>query len=296
MRSPTRLALSIEKMTVAGVISLWRERSSARNTLFEHRRMDSGSSMTTMPSAAGAACESEGVVIDTRGFSDEERIELGEGAVVLACDEPRAHADRLGGGDESLERLGVRGWHLVIRVVEDRQVVFGARLVLARAVAALDVLLGLAHGEGVVLWRDLVGADDSHRLDGPLGSVVGGAVALELNPKERRGELIEDRQAEAVVAGRDVAPEIDAQLELVGFQRLECVLDQVVHLLRRDAHDGREPEVLECAHGRERSMPAGLGEEGDVVPGGLIAVGAAEVEDLGARHGGVFWERQVVAR
>ena len=49
--------------------------------------------MHHQPLGHGALREAEGVVVDRRGLADEERVELGEAAVVVRADD--LHADPL---------------------------------------------------------------------------------------------------------------------------------------------------------------------------------------------------------
>src|SRR5690606_6077215 len=98
--------------------------------------------------------------------------------------------------------------------------------------------------------------------------------------EEGGGEGVEEGGAELVVLLGEGAAEVHAEVEGLGLVPLEGLLDEFVEVAGVDLQDGGEAEVLEGGDAGDGAVPAGLGEQGDVVAAGLVAVGAAEVEDL----------------
>jgi hypothetical protein len=96
-----------------------------------------------------------------------------------------------------------------------------------------------------------------------------------------RTKVIEDRLGEPVVALGQVAPEINAELEAIGLQPGQVALQQILQILGDDAQDGGLTEILKGLDRRQGQVPARRGEKGHVITERLIAIGSAEVEDLG---------------
>ena len=134
--------------------------------------------------------------------------------------------------------------------------------------------LGLLDHEVAVALGDLTGRDRAHRREPPHL-----ALALEIRPKQRDGELVVERPGERVVPLGQVPPEVDAELEARPLERCEIPLDPAFELLGDQANDGGEAEILQRLDRGNRPVTAGGGQERDVVAESLVAVGAAEVVD-----------------
>ena len=123
----------------------------------------------------GAAGKAIGVVVYRGGFSDEQRVELGEAAVVGLVDHLRVNAQVPGGVGEALDGAFV-GWRVFLgRVKQHGQVVLGG-LAPRGAGLARQVLGGALLHERLVAFRHLGvgdGADVGQRLPAALAHELG---------------------------------------------------------------------------------------------------------------------------
>jgi hypothetical protein len=75
------------------------------------------------PLGFGLLGEAVGVVVDRRGGTDEQGVELSDADEILARDQLDVEAEGAAGADEALDRAVVAGRQLLLRVDQDRQVV-----------------------------------------------------------------------------------------------------------------------------------------------------------------------------
>ena len=227
----------------------------------------------------GALREAEGVMVDGRRLADEERVELGQPPVVVGADD--LHADPLTGRGacEAAYAPLVGGRMGIVFGPEDGHVVARVRAARDDARRPVEILACALDHELLVRFRDLGRRDGAHARQAPLL-----LLPREARTQEGRGELVEQRPAEAVVAPRHVLPEVHAQAELLRADLCERLLHEVVEVLRGDAQDRRHRERLERRHRREGPVAARGREERHVVADALVAVAAAHVEDRDALH------------
>jgi hypothetical protein len=259
--------------------------------LFVQRRIEIGSSITTRPFGRRAPREPVGRVVHVGGLAQEQRVELGDVARVVVIDQVRVDPLLARRAHERAQRLRVGRRVGRARVREDREVVAVGAARARRALRAAEVLLGLGDDERAVALRDLAERDRPHRGQVPLVAAL-----LEARAQHRHRKLIVQRTRERVIAFREVAAEVDRELELLAAQPREALLDQILELLRDDPHDRRQAQVLERLHGRERPVTARRREQRDVVAERLVAVGAAQVVDAQPAPARPLAADQVIAR
>ncbi len=220
--------------------------------------------------------EAVGVVVDARRLPDEQRVVLRQAPVVLLADLPHADAQLPAHPREAGQGALVGGWVWLVGVHQDRQVV--ARALGVGDAGAREEPLCLFQHERLVGVRNVAGRYGPQRVQSPL------VRAHEFGAHQRRGEVGEQRLTEPVVALGQVPAEVDAELELPRADRREGALEQPLEVLRHDAQERRLAQVLDRRHRGQRLVATRRGEERHVVPQRLVAVAAAEVEDLRALH------------
>src|SRR5690606_33735884 len=145
--------------------------------------------------------------------------------------------------------------------------------------------------EGLVGIGDVARGDRADAPQEPRAVLV----ALEDGAQQGRGEEVEQREAERVVAPREVLGEIDAEGELGGSDRAQALLDELVELVRIEAHQRAGLEVLDGAHARDGAVTPGLCEQRNVVAEALVAIARREVVDA-RRTRRIAGVREVLAR
>ena len=199
----------------------------------------------------------------------------------------------LGDAGEMLDRGRRRRRHLLVRIVEHREVVFGDRARFGIAPFALGVIvqrlaeeLGFAVGEpGDVARADAVDREPVARVDDDFERRA--AEPVEQQPAER---------FEAVIAGdaeTDQQPELGVGLEIgAPGAAVELVLELrqrvLVELLLAQLQHGLD--------GRHDAMAARLGQERGVIALRLVGVGAGEIDQLRPPHLEQARPRQVLGR
>jgi hypothetical protein len=119
--------------------------------------------------------------------------------------------------------------------------------------------------------------------------------AHEGRAQQRRVEQLEQVSTEPVVALGEIAPEVDAQLERLGDDGLEALLDQLLELVGANTYDLRSLQLLNRRHAGHGLVAAGGRQERNVVAQVLIAIGFAQVEHLRAPELAVLGLDQVRA-
>ena len=219
--------------------------------------------------------EAVGVMVDLRGLANKERVELGDAGVVVAPHNLGPQPHRVRRLDKLVDRPPIRRGQLVVGVVEDRQVVLGRDPFADRAPSAGEVLGRLGDHERVMRLRDF-----SQRNGAQLSQLPAAVSPFEVGSQQRGLEEIEQVQGQAVVALGQVSPEVDREGEFGRLDRGERRLDEFVEVVRHEPHHRLRLHVLDRGDVRTRTMSAGLRQQRHVVPGGLVAIAAAEVEQL----------------
>ena len=156
----------------------------------------------------GAAREAVGVVVDRGGLADEQAVVFGEFGQLPLGDRLDVDRQLLGDARHVLDRGRRRRRHLLVRIVQHREVVLGDRAGLGIAPFALGVLvqrlaeeLALAVGQPVDVARP--DAVDRQPLAG-----------LDRDLERRAAEPVEQQPAEGLEARVARDAEADQQLEL----------------------------------------------------------------------------------
>ena len=238
----------------------------------------------------GATSEAVGEVVDARGGTDEQGIELGDVGVVVLADDPGVHAELARDALKARDGAIVGGRLGLVGIGEDGEVVLGGA-VAVRAPAAGEVGLGRLLGELLVGLGDLLAADGADADDLPAAVLATG----EAGAKERNREELMDARGEPIVALGHVVAEVDAEDEALGLDGAEALVDQLVELAGANADDLGALEILNRGDVGHGPMAAGGGEQRDVVAGALVAVRAAQVEGLDAATGPAIGIGEVVA-
>jgi hypothetical protein len=229
-------------------------------------------------------------MVDVRGLADEERVELGDVRGVVGADEPRVDPKLARRSHEAPQGLGI-GWGVdALGRGQDGEVVAEGPPRPGRPLPATEVLLGLLDHELAMALRHFARGDGPHGQEPPLPRAH-----LEARAQERHRKLRVERSRQRVVALGEVSPEVDGELESGALESRQAPLDQVFDLLRHEAHDGGETQVLERLDGGDRAVAPRRREERHVVAERLIAVRATEVVDAEPTAPGPRVAHQVVA-
>src|SRR5215510_1438310 len=281
-------------ITVGGVGTWFWPSSSLRNTLLVQRIIDDRHAL--LP---GAAREPVGVVVDRGGLADEQPVvfrELGELAARHRLDVDR---QLLGDASHVLDR-GRRGRrHLLVGVVEHREVVFRNRARSGISPFALGVLMERLAQEGSLAVGE---PGDVARTD-PIDREPGAGLYGHL--QRRAAEPIEQEPPELLEARVAGDAEADQQLGLalglvVGAPRaaIELVLELGQRVLV-------ELDLAQLQHGLDighDAVPARLRQQRGIVAFRLVGVGSRQVDELRpshveqARTGEIFARRDHLVR
>src|SRR5262249_18997645 len=139
-----------------------------------------------------------------------------------------------------------------------------------------EVLLGDLGDEVAMIVGNLAGGDRGNALKLPL------LVEYEMSPQQRRLEQVEEVQTQAIIAFGEVPSEIAAKNEPFGLDGGEAFLNDLIEIVGHETNHAGGLEVLNGRDSGKRFMSARLRQQRDVVPDALVAVRAAEIEDLGA--------------
>ncbi len=239
--------------------------------------------------ARAAAAEAVSVVVDRGGLADEQGVVLGDVAVVALVEEIHREAQVLRRLLELLEGAGVGRRLLLVLVDQDGEVVAGRVALAARAAAAGEVLARGLVEELMVRRRHLAHGYGVERVDAPLV-----AAPDELGLQQRRREQVEQGPRQPLVADVGAVAEIDVEHVLAGAEARQALLDQLLDLVVEHRGAFRQLEVLHRGDVGQDLVAARTGQQGDVVAGGLVAEGAAQVVDAHAAQAGEGVLRQVV--
>src|SRR5690606_22468502 len=118
-----------------------------------------------------------------------------------------------------------------------------------------------------VIWRDFAKRYWFDRLDVPSAPA-----SLEGNAKHWRFKQAKERSRQLVVLGRRVLPEVNAQRELFRTYAPQRLPDEVVKVVAHCLYYAQGAEVLQRGNRRPHLVPAGLGEQGNIVARTLVLV------------------------
>ena len=229
----------------------------------------------------GAAGEAVGVVVDRGGLADEQAVVFGElGELALGH---RLDVDRelLGDARHVLDRGRRRRRHLLVGIVQHREVVFRDRARLGVAPFALGVTVQRLAQEARLAVGEAGDVARPDALDRQPGA------GLDIDLERRAAEPVEQQPPElleALVAGD---AEADQELELalglvVGAAR--AAIELVLELRQRVLV---ELGLAQLQHGLDRRhhpVAARLRQQRGVVALGLVGVGARQVDQLRPAH------------
>src|SRR3972149_9491094 len=96
--------------------------------------------------------------------------------------------------------------------------------------------------------------------------------------EEGRLEKLEELGAEPVVTLCQIPPKVHAQSEDVRLDRPKAGLNQLLELLGHQPDDTPRLHILDGGDAGQGTMTTSAGEQRDVIPQALVAIGTAEVE------------------
>ena len=225
----------------------------------------------------GAARETVGVVVDRGGLADEQAVVFGKLGELAPRDRLDVDRELLGDAREVLDRGDRGGRHLLVGIVQHREVVFGDRARLGVAPLALGVLVQrlaeerrLAVGEpGEVARPDAVDREPRARLDRDL--------------ERRAAEPVEQQAPERLEARVARDAEADQQLELAFGLEVGPAGAAVELVLELGQRVLVELGLAQLQHGLDRRhhpVAARFRQQRGVVALRLVGIGARQIDEL----------------